>query len=75
MNFYLKLSQVGCFKVRYKTNPLTSSQGAAITTVVPTFCVKRSFSMQSSASLTNLSTLFDETVVYRAFENACDGHV
>ena len=59
-----------------ETNPSTSSLGAARNCrVVPIFCVKRSFSTQSSASLTDLSTLFDEMVPYRVFENACDARV
>ena len=50
---------------------IDSSLGATITAVVPTLCIKRSFPMQSGASLTNLSTLFEEMLAYRVFKNAC----
>ena len=51
---------------------MTSSLAAVITALVSTFCIKRSFPTQSSASLTKLCTL--STLVYRVFKNACDTH-
>ena len=71
---YGKILQVG--KTKYNncvyTNLSTSSLAAAITAVVPTLCIKRSFPTQSSASLTNLS---NEMLAYPVSENACDAHM
>ena len=63
------------------TNTATSSLGGAITAVVRTYILRQVFvsylvyNTQSSASSTNLSTLFNETLAYRVSENACDARV